>query len=372
MDPEKSPNPFTIGSVVIRVPNWVGDAVMALPSLRELRRIFSKSKVALLAAPRVAGLFDNEGLADQILVMDAAGGLFSTPSRFISSVRTLRRERFDVAVLLQIAFGAALIARSAGLKTIAGYPTDSRGPLLDLTVPFEPDYKSLHQVRYYLNVAANIERTLTGASEVDLDNLSPIFECGDETRSSGNALLARFGVANPNQIAAINPGATNSRAKKWLSERFAKVADKLASDDGFQPVIIGSAGDAEAAAAVAANMKVTPIDLTGRTTIAELKAVLSCCRVLISNDTGPAHIAAALRVPTVVIFGSTEHHSTRPLSDLAAVVRHHVECSPCMLRDCPVDHRCMTRVGVDEVYLAARELIAAAPANSLTTTHSKI
>ncbi|HKP88188.1 MAG TPA: glycosyltransferase family 9 protein, partial [Blastocatellia bacterium] len=142
---------------MIRVPNWVGDAVMAEPALRELRRIFSEAHITIVARPWVAGLFEGEGLADDVITIGDARGIVQTASLFLGSAKRLRRERFELAVLLQNAFGAALLARASGVGMVAGYPTDGRRALLDYAVPLEPDYKTSHQVRYYLNVAARLE-----------------------------------------------------------------------------------------------------------------------------------------------------------------------------------------------------------------------
>jgi heptosyltransferase-2 len=370
---------------MVRAPNWVGDAVMALPALRELRRIFSDAQITLVARPWVAGLFEGEGLADNLIpVHDGKGFLQKTRNAF-DEARQLKRERFDLAVLFQNAFGAALTARVAGAKRIAGYATDRRGALLDLVVPFEPNYKTAHQVRYYLNIAAALERAFTGEARVNFE-ATPRLQANDELRSRGRLILEKAlrasdaATAQPGDrenkplaasarrpvssspitsspILVLSPGATNSRAKRWLPERFASTADRLAERKGLQTVIVGTAGDVEPANEVASRMRSSAVVLAGRTSIAELKAVLACTSLVISNDTGTAHVSAALGVPTVVVFGPTEHFATRPLSSTAMVVRHDVECSPCMLRDCPIDHRCMTRVEVDDVYSASQGLL---------------
>jgi heptosyltransferase-2 len=344
---------------LIRVPNWVGDAVMAEPALRELRRIFSKAHITLVARPWVAGLFDGEGLADEVIPLSDARGFVQTTGHFLSCARLLRRGRFDLAVLLQNAFGAALLARAAGVKKIAGYPTDGRRALLDYIIPLEPDHKTSHQVSYYLNVAARLEQKLNGESHIKIETAQPRLRVTVDAKERAARMLEDRGMTTA-PIVAINPGATNSRAKQWLAERFAETADRLAERNGFQTVIIGAAGDIEVANEVANRMRSRPVVLAGRTSIAELKALLACASLVVSNDTGAAHVSAALGVPTVVVFGPTEHVSTRPLSDLAALVRHDVECSPCMLRDCPIDHRCMTRVEVNDVYLAAQNLLTGA------------
>jgi heptosyltransferase-2 len=359
-----SPSPLqTPAKVLVRAPNWVGDAVMALPALRELRRIFAGSHITLAARPWVRGLFDGERLADNLISLTDAGGIFGRAAHFILEAGRVRRERFDCAVLLPNSFGTALAARAGGAKKIAGYATDARRLLLDQVIPFEPGYKTLHQVRYYLNIAAHIETGITGKSAVDFQHCEPRLEVNEEQRQHARSMLERFGIgaaAGQGSILAINPGATNSSAKRWPAERFARTADRLNEREGFQTVIVGAAGDKPVAEGVARLMRTDAAVIAGETSIAELKAVLACAGLVISNDTGTAHVSAALGVPTVVVFGPTEHVSTRPLSRRAAVVRHDVECSPCMLRECPIDHRCMTRVEVDDVYVAAQALLVGA------------
>jgi len=347
-------------TILIRVPNWVGDAVMALPALKELRRIFPNAHITLAARAWVAGLFEGEDVADELIPLREGRGRIRSASNFISDVLRLRQERFDLAVLLQNAFGAAMLARLSGIKMIAGYPTDRRSALLDLSLPFEPDHKTRHQVRFYLQIASELERALTGKSRVEIESAQPALHVSGSGRERAWSTLSEAGVSRAAPILALSPGATNSRAKRWLPERFAAVADRLADQNGVQTIIVGATGDLEVADKVARLMRSRAIVLAGRTSIADLKALLACCSLVVSNDTGTAHVAGALRIPTLVIFGPTEHFATRPLSDLATVVRHDVECSPCMLRECPIDHRCMTRIEVDDVYRAAQPLIVTA------------
>lgn len=370
--------------VLVRVPNWVGDAVMALPALRELRRIFSGSLITFSARPWVAGLFQGEGLADRFLLARDNSGAFTRARHFISEARRLRSERFDCAVLLPNSFGSALEAWAGGATNIAGYPTDGRRFLLNQVIPFEPQHKTLHQVRYYLNIAAQIEIGLTGASRVDVEHCEPRLEVSEDQKERARVLLERFGVkgkktnpadncpppTNDYRLLAINPGATNSTAKRWPVDRFAEIADRL-NREGFQTIIVGAEGDRSIAEEVDRVMSTRAVLLAGETSIEELKAVLACTDLVISNDTGAAHVSAALGVSTVVVFGPTEHVSTRPLSPRASVVRHDVECSPCMLRECPIDHRCMTRVEVEDVYRAARNLIIESAGESIETNKAR-
>ena len=350
---------------------------MAEPALRELRRIFRAAHITHVARPWVAGLFAGENLHDDTLLVTDAEGRRSSVKQFFADVRQLKARSFDAAVLLTNSFGTALTARAARIRQIAGYATDWRGAFLHTIIPFEKDYQSRHQVFYYLNIAAELEKRLTRESQIDLLDTEPQLHADAEHLQRARELLGWQALPpeatpepadlaaiapppaakRPNRFVAINPGATNSRAKHWLAERFAATADRLAEQDGFQSVIVGAAGDSETATQVQNAMRTPAINLAGKTSIAELKAVLSLCQLVLSNDTGSAHVAAALGVPTVVIFGPTEHFVTHPLSHKAAVVRHDVDCSPCMLRECPIDHRCMTHVEVNVVYLTAINLL---------------
>jgi heptosyltransferase-2 len=354
-------------NVLIRLPNWLGDIVMSLPALRELRRIFANDRITIMARRGTADLLDGEGLADEFLDIEPASGLVSSTVRFFQYADRLLRQQFAYAILLTNSFGSAFLARAGGIKRIAGYSTDGRRFLLTEALAREPDFKQKHQTRYYLQIAAEIEKSLRGSSQVERDieprltasefSIGRAREIAFESLSQAGLKMAPGSSMLP-RLLALNPGATNSRAKRWLPERFAGVADELAEREGLSPVILGTAADLEAARETASHMR-TPVGLlAGKTTLSELKGLLSLVSLVISNDTGTAHVAGALQVPTVVIFGPTEDVSTRPASKLSLVVRRNVECSPCMFRDCPIDHRCMTRISVDDVYLACKGLLA--------------
>ncbi|HSF24688.1 MAG TPA: glycosyltransferase family 9 protein, partial [Blastocatellia bacterium] len=233
-------------------------------------------------------------------------------------------------------------------------------------------------------IAAHIEIGLTGESRVAVEHCEPRLKVSEDQKERARLLLERFGVkgketnpadnwpppTNDYRLLAINPGATNSTAKRWPADRFAEIADRL-NREGFQTIIVGAEDDRSVAEEVARVMSTRAVLLAGETSIEELKAVLACADLVISNDTGAAHVSAALGASTVVVFGPTEHVSTRPLSHRASVVRHDVECSPCMLRECPIDHRCMTRVEVEDVYRAARNLIIESAGESIETNKAR-
>jgi heptosyltransferase-2 len=243
-----------------------------------------------------------------------------------------------------------LTARSAGIPHRVGYSTQHRGFLLSSAIPLPAWHRERHEVFYYLNIVEHLERTLIGRSEVLQHAPSLELSVVAEGSERGRAILWSAGLPNGSPIVALCPGSTNSRAKRWPAERFARLADLLVQQLGADVVLIGAPDELEVSRRVAELMQTTPVMLTGETSLDDAVAVLSLVDVLISNDTGPAHISAALGTPTVVIFGPTDPVTTRPFPEAAVVVRRPPDCAPCMLRDCPIDHRCMTAITSEMVF----------------------
>lgn len=338
---------------VVRAPNWVGDAVMSLGALRELRRIIDGARLAVAARPWVAAIYQETGFVDDIIPLERRSWRDT-----LSHAKSIRAGEYDIAVLFQNAFEAAVVSRLARVPRIAGYPTERRGILLTDEIPLPVDHNASHQSRYYMNIAAGVERALTGSDAVRPDRADCSLVARPETMAIGRSVLERAGVAPAEPVICVNPGATNSRAKQWLPERFAGAAESVAAESGARIAIIGSAAEADTAASVIAALRSPDraINLVGKTSLRELIGVLAVSSGLISNDTGPAHLGAALGIPTVTVFGPTEVFATQPIGLRSVVVSHPVDCAPCMLRDCPIDHRCMTRVTVGDVAAAARAL----------------
>lgn len=340
-----------IKRVVVRGTNWVGDSVMTVPALRALRRILPDAHITLALRPSAKGIFSEADFIDDVLVYDRRNA-FSV----ISQVREWRRRRFDLAVLFQNAFEAALIPFLAGVPLRLGYATESRQAMLTHPLPL-PDWRSSkHEVFYYLYLVTALEQLLTGASticETDPDISLAI----SESRKAGAAeLLRSYGVKDEKSVVAICPGSINSRAKRWPAERYAALADRL-MDQQRQVVLIGSKDELGVTNEVTRRMRHRPVLLTGKTTLDQITAVLGHVDLVVTNDTGPAHIAAALGCPTIVIFGPTNPLTTRPFSFKAEIIRHPPDCAPCMLRDCPIDHRCMTAITVDEIFEHAHAVL---------------
>lgn len=353
-----------VRACVVRAPNWVGDAVMSLGGLRELRRIIGGARLAVAARPWVAAIYEETGIVDEVIPLDRRSWRDS-----FAHAGAIRVGGYDLAVLFQNAFEAAFVARLARVPRIAGFATERRGLLLTDEVPLHANHATEHQSRYYMRIVAGVERALDGSDSVDPARPDCSLAPRPETVAAGRLRLEAEGIASTETVVSVNPGATNSRAKQWLPERFAAAADRIAESTGARIAILGSASESGTAASVMAALErpERAINLTGKTSLRELIGVLASSLALVSNDTGPAHLAAALGLPTVTVFGPTEAFATRPLGKRAVVVDHPVDCSPCMLRDCPIDHRCMTGVTVDSVVTAARGVIGAVRDGERTT-----
>jgi heptosyltransferase-2 len=340
-----------IKSVVVRGTNWVGDSVMTVPALRALRRVLPDARITLVVRPSAKGIFADVDFVDEILVYKRANA-FSV----VGQVREWRRRKFDLAVLFQNAFEAALIPFLAGVPLRLGYATESRQALLTHPLAL-PEWRSTrHEVFYYLYLVTALEQLLSGASTICESDPDASLQISAERRAEAEDLLRAYGVREGEPIVALCPGSINSRAKRWPAEAYAALADRLL-DSQRQVVLIGSADEIDVTHEVTKRMQQSPIVLTGKTSLDQITAVLSLVDLVVTNDTGPAHIAAALGRPTLVIFGPTNPLTTRPFAPVAEILRHPPDCAPCMLRDCPIDHRCMTAITVDEVFEHSHALL---------------
>ncbi|MBD0371616.1 MAG: lipopolysaccharide heptosyltransferase II [Pyrinomonadaceae bacterium] len=347
--------PESINRVVVRGTNWVGDAVMTIPALRELRRVLPSAHITLATRPWAEGIFRDADFLDDILIYERPK---RSPGAALKQVREWRKRSFDLALLFQNALEAAVIARLARVPFRVGYGTDGRRPLLTHPRPLPSWRSERHEVFYSLNIISELERLLYGASSVEEREPQFRLNVSAERKREAIAILKlRATESELGCIIALCPGSTNSRAKRWPAEWYAALADRLADEMCAKILLIGAHEELEVSRAVSRQMRHRPVVLTGETDLAQLTAVLSQVDLLITNDTGPAHISAALERPTIVIFGPTDPRTTRPFSKSAEVIRNPPDCAPCMLRDCPIDHRCMTGITPEEVFRRAARMI---------------
>ncbi|HUF02706.1 MAG TPA: lipopolysaccharide heptosyltransferase II [Aridibacter sp.] len=336
--------------ILVRGTNWIGDAVMSVPAIRLLRESFPEASITLATQGWVEGIFRDADFIDDILVLEADG---HSPKAVRSQAKQIRKGGFDAALILTNSFVTALVARVAGIPERFGYAGEGRGVLLTEAFP-KPAWRSeRHEVFYYLELARSAALELGADPTESEPNVS--IDVSSERRAEARGLLASAGIDISKQVVAFGAGSQNSRAKRWIPERFAAVADALSGEAGSQTLLLGSEADREASSDVSKAMSTHAGDLTGNTSLAEAVAVIAESSLLISNDMGLAHVASAVGTPVVAVFGPTNHLTTAPWGGM--VVRKAVECSPCMLRDCPIDHRCMTRVTPEMVIQKALEAL---------------
>jgi len=341
--------PGAVKRILVRGTNWIGDAVLTTPALAALRTRFPQARIALLVKPAVAELLQCHPAIDDIVLYRDPGPHAGLGGK-LSLALQLNRGRYDLAILLQNAFEAAAVTALAGIPNRYGYATDGRSFLLTHRVALTPKTRRKHQVEYYLDLLRPL------GIPVEPSALTLRTTSGEDAAAS--ELLHAFGVKPDQVVIGLNPGSVYGSAKRWIPERFAQVADRLAAEHEACVLIFGGRGEEELGTAIAGMMTAPTIAFSGRTTVRQLMALIKQCRLFITNDTGPMHVAAAFGVPLVAIFGPTNPVTTSPYGLGHELVRHPVECSPCLLRECPIDHRCMQGIGVDTVYAAAAKQLA--------------
>jgi heptosyltransferase II len=335
--------------ILIRATNWVGDAIMALPALRSVRRRFPETEIAIVARPYVADIYRDQEICDQLIPYDPKGlhAGFSGRERLATE---LRAQKFDVALLLQNAFDAAWLAWRAKIPERIGYARDARSFLLTKAVSL-PRHGEIpaHERFYYLELLRRV-----GWLDSVLDETFISLKVPEDKRRSAGEFLYNSGVRQGALRIAIGAGASYGSAKCWPPSRFAEVANRLQSEADADVILFGTAAEASVSTAISAEMRRPPIDLTGKTAIADLPALLSHCHLFIGNDSGAMHVAAAVGLPIVAVFGPTDPGGTAPVTPRCSIVQQKPYCSPCFLRRCPTDHRCMTAITADIVGSAAR------------------
>jgi heptosyltransferase-2 len=331
--------------VIVRATNWLGDAVMSLPAIRATRAIFPKAYLAVLARPWVGDLYAREHSVDEVIPYSAK--TFSEKRVFADRLRAMR---FEAAILLPNSFDSALLMWMAGIPERIGYRRDARGLLLTRAIPVpEPGDIPRHERFYYLELLrrAGLMERFPDSAPIELDAIA-------FAREAGRAKLDALGIGHP--AIGVSPGAAYGNAKRWLPERFSAAAARVARERGASVVIFGSAAERELCTQVAGAVPGAR-NLAGETTLREFLDLVAACSLFLTNDSGSMHIAGALGVPVVAVFGATDDTTTGPTGRDVRVIREHAECSPCLLRDCPIDHRCMTRVTAERVSEAALPLL---------------
>lgn len=339
-----------IDRLVVRAPNWLGDAVLAIPAMAALRDYYRESHLTVAAPASVAAVFRERTPV-------APDHVLELPARPRQMEAALRSGRFDAGILFPNSFRSAWVYRRAGIRDRWGFSTHARGFLLTRRVKPPSSASALHQAEFYRELV----RGLGIACPADT---LPALEPSEASMDLAERLLGLHRWSGA-ALVALLPGAAYGQAKQWPADRMAELALRLRRERGVTSVLLGAAHDRPAARAIeswlrgqAPNDPPSVIDLVGHTSLGALAGVLARASVCVSNDSGGMHLASALGVPVVAIFGPTDERVTRPAGD-HDLMTEPVFCRPCMLRDCPIDHRCMKRIGVDRVFGAVAARLAA-------------
>jgi len=333
--------------LVVIAPNWLGDAVMALPALADLRRQFESAHLTVAARPSVAPIFPLVQGVDAVVTLPGGGGLRALTGWSVDA-RALAQGGFDTAVLVPNSVATAFITSKAAIPERWGYATDGRTRWLTRAIakPAAP----LHQHAYYQALT-----TALGAPA------GPPFARVWPDRDRARQLLRDIGLDLDEPFVVFAPGAAYGRAKQWLPERFAELAERIINDRGWSVVMVGATVDRHTCNEIEARLPKTGtkmnrlIDFCGKSDLPTLAGVLSQAHAVVSNDSGAMHLASAVGTRVIAVFGATNESRTSPLSsgpDAPApiVVAHDVFCRPCMLRECPIDHRCMRGIAAADVF----------------------
>jgi heptosyltransferase II len=349
--------------ILVVQPNWVGDAVMATPALRAIRKLYPDAQISYLLRRYVKPIYAGMPWADKLITYRTGRTKkMAGKGQFLDLAARLRARRFDTAVLLTNSFRTALVCKMAGIKRIVGYERDGRGFLLsDKLVPYKDRGKFVPTpiVRSYLGIAQYLgspERDI--ALELFVTEHDRRDALDTLTRAGLDSSLARPALAGAAPLILLNPGAQYGAAKCWPPEYFAQLGDRLVSELGATVLISSAPRERPIVDAILAQMKQPAVDLQRHgLTLGGLKEVVRRCDLMITNDTGPRHVAAAFDVPVVTLFGPTHPEWTEIYFARERKMSVPVPCGPCQLKKCPLDHRCMTRLTPGMVFNAATGLL---------------
>jgi len=348
-------DPVQIRRIVIRVNNWIGDVVMISPAVRAIRAHFRQARIAILAKRWVLETLRGDPFYDDLIEYDDTGAHRGIAGR-LRLVAALRRQRFDLAILFQKAFDAAALAFLGGARLRIGYATDARSWLL--THPLVPPPLETHHVEAFLGIVRAL-----GCPIVDA---FPSFHLRAEDRAEATTLLEAAGLAGHKPLVSLHPGASKE-PRAWHTDRFAALGRRLAERNGARIILLGSPGERGSLERIAGSIPGEAVFIpTPGLSIKITGGIVERCHLFVGNDSGPMHMAAALGVPTVGIFGPGTPRRTKPLAARGRVVAVWKEypCSPCrqdFFRECPASPTgkpfCLEEILVEEVERAAVELL---------------
>ncbi len=337
---------YSPGKILIKEPNWLGDNVFTLPAVQALKRLYPRAGLTVLVRAGIAPLWKMVEAVDEVIGYELRGGGKDLRGK-AKLLGDLRRRRFDLAVIFPRSFESALWTWLARIPRRWGYAEEGRGWLLTRRARSARAYRSTHRVDYYHQIVEE----LPGEVPVPRLNVSERF------RKDARRLLADVsGGREWPLLVGLHPKSSYGPAKCWPLENYARLARRLVREKGAQVLVFGGEGEREDAQKLASSAGKGVISLAGETDLILLAALSSLCRLVVANDSGPLHLAAAVGTPVIGLFGSTDPRATAPRGREARVIYKNVSCGPCLLRVCPTDLKCLTRITPDEVMVVAEEL----------------
>jgi len=328
--------------IIIRGTNWLGDSVISIPAVGAVRQLFPSASLSMVAPANLASLWENERSIDHVIPVGRPTTLWEK----LRIIRLLRSDRYDLGILFPNSFESALWFILAGVRKRLGYATCGRGLLINWKV--DPAGHGGHQVHHYLNLVRAL-----GTIHAEP---RPSINIPDRLRQWARDALQKKGFTKSDLLVGINPGSVYGPAKCWPPEKFAALIRLVRERRGVPVIIVGGERERALADSLCHGTGRDVFSMAGETTVMQLAALMERCAVVVSNDTGPMHLACAVGTPVVAIIGPTDPRATGPLGP-HLIVRSAVECSPCFKRRCPTDHRCMTELSVEEVYRATEQLL---------------
>ncbi|HSX12746.1 MAG TPA: lipopolysaccharide heptosyltransferase II [Rhabdochlamydiaceae bacterium] len=327
-------------NIIVRMPNWIGDLVMATPILADLRKTYPKAKITAMCRAPVCDLIKEDPEIDELFCFSKTSG-FPRKSDKKNVIEKLKMGKYDLGVLLTHSFSSCWWFWRGGVGHRLGYDCNGRRILLTKSVRLPEEIDQQHLVMTY--------KMLLQPLGIPLSNSCPTLYLSETEVSEAMMLLKQHGVTEKSHLVGINPGATYGSAKCWLPSRFREVTEKLLTDPEIYIVYFGDQSTVALVKEICQGLGCRVINLAGLTSLRELAALISLCSILLTNDSGPMHIADALGTPILALFGSTNEIVTGPYRT-GKVIHKHVECSPCYQRTCPIDFRCMKKIDSEEVY----------------------
>lgn len=331
--------------IVVRAPNWIGDAILSLPALESLRKNFPQAQIWIAAREWVKDLFTSYHFIKGVIPLSNLDSLKGVRS----AAKNLKESNFDTGILLTNSFSSAFLFYLAKIPERWGYTRDGRGILLTRSVTPKGREELSHQLNYYLELISGLGLKAY-PSEINL----PLTQ---EEKTSAKEMLLSLNIDLKRPLVVLNPGASYGPAKRWPASRFAEVARLFQQRKNAEILIIGSSDESELAESIVSSMTKKPLSLAGKTNLRLLAGLISHAAVFVTNDSGPMHLANALKTPVTAIFGPTDPRLTGPFQEPAMVIKKDVLCWPCSYRECPFDHGCMMKIEPEEVFKASQKFL---------------